>query len=107
MKVLLYILLIYVFIGCAVGPTHGIIVTHTTFPGEFNVMNNVQPEKTATGCIHTILFGIASWGDAGAGSTAYKNGIKKIAYIDHSTLSLFSYSAYHLYRNYCTIVTGE
>ncbi len=107
MKFLLYFFLIYGITGCAVGPTHGIIVTSTSFPGEFHTMNDVRPEKTAKGCIHTILFGIASWGDAGAGSTAYRNGIKRIAYIDHSTFSLFSFYTYFLYKNYCTIVTGE
>jgi hypothetical protein len=42
------------------------------------------------------------WGDAGAGSIAMKNNIKKIATIDHSTLSVMG-----LYLNYCTIIRGE
>jgi hypothetical protein len=107
MKKLIGALFILFLANCAVGPTHGAIFTLNTFPGEFNLMNDVKATKTAQGCIHTIILGLASWGDASAGMVAYRNNIKQIATIDHSTLSILSYSDFHIYRNYCTIVSGE
>jgi TRL-like protein family len=83
------------------GPTHGLIFTQNKFPGEFNQNNDVIPSKRAEGCIHYFLF-LAMWGDAGAGSIALQNKIKKIATIDHSTISVIG-----LYGNYCTIVRGD
>ncbi|MDX1959012.1 MAG: TRL domain-containing protein [Leptospiraceae bacterium] len=94
-------------IGCAVGPTHGVLFTSTEFPGQFNQNNDVNSTKTGKGCIHTVLSGLFAWGEAGAGMIAYKKGIKKLATIDHSTLSILSYDVIHIYRNYCTIVSGE
>jgi hypothetical protein len=83
------------------GPTHGLLFTQNKFPGEFNQNNDISPTKRAEGCLHHFFF-IAMWGDAGAGSIAMKNNIKKIATIDHSTLSVMG-----LYLNYCTIIRGE
>ncbi|TGM35787.1 TRL-like family protein [Leptospira biflexa] len=104
-NILFYITIVLSFIlftGCAVGPTHGYIVTETQFPGTFNPENNVKADKEAKGCQYTVLY-LVTYGDAGAGSVANKNGITKIATIDHSTFSLFS----GLIRNYCTFVVGE
>lgn len=89
-------------IGCAVGPTNGYIITETQFPGTINPENNVKSDKEARGCQYTILY-LVSFGDAGAGIIAHKNGITKIATIDHSTFSLFGV----LVRSYCTFVVGE
>ncbi|XDD46139.1 TRL-like family protein [Leptospira sp. WS39.C2] len=96
------VLLTFLSTSCAVGPTHGYIVTETQFPGTFNPENNVKADKEAKGCQYTVLY-LVTYGDAGAGSVAHKNGITKIATIDHSTFSLFS----GLIRNYCTFVVGE
>lgn len=100
---LVFFLLSVLFItNCAIGPTHGFLYNSTKFAGTFNPENNVKSVKEAKGCQFTILY-LFSVGDAGAGSVASKNGIKKIATIDHSTLSIFT----GLFRNYCTIVIGE
>ncbi|MCG6146915.1 TRL-like family protein [Leptospira levettii] len=104
-NILFFVIILFyslIFTGCAVGPTHGYIVTETQFPGTFNPENNVKADKEAKGCQYTVLY-LVTYGDAGAGSIAFKNGITKIATIDHSTFSLFS----GLIRNYCTFVVGE
>jgi len=84
-----------------VGPVGGIVFTSTKFAGEVNPANDVEAVKSATGCQQNILF-LVTWGDAGAGDIAYENGIKRIATIDHSTKNFI-----YIYREYCTIVTGE
>lgn len=109
MKSVLFFILIFLLHSCIVlaplqktnGPTNGVLFTQNKFPGDFNPNNDVLPVKKAEGCIHQILY-IAMWGDAGAGSIAMKNKIKKIAYIDHSVIN-----ALGLYNNFCTIVSGE
>lgn len=90
------------FLGnCAIGPVYGLVYTQSKFAGEFNPNNDVKVNKTAEGCSNSI-FGIANWGKAGAGYIAYTNSIERIATIDHSTLNVLG-----IYRNYCTIVSGE
>ncbi|PJZ46387.1 TRL-like family protein [Leptospira brenneri] len=96
------LLSVFLFANCAVGPTHGLVFSSTKFAGTFNPENNVKATKEAKGCQLTILH-LISVGDAGAGLIANKNGISKIATIDHSSLSILT----GLFRNYCTIVTGE
>lgn len=102
------ILIIGMGSACAVGPVHGGLFTSIKFPGEFNPNNDVPATNSAEGCQHAILFGLAAWGDATAGRTANKNGIKRIATIDHRTFSVITpFYLQPLYSNYCTIVTGE
>ncbi|MCW7469555.1 TRL-like family protein [Leptospira kanakyensis] len=102
-KTILFIFLSALLLtNCAIGPTHGYIFTSTKFAGTFNPENNVTSTKEATDCQFTVLY-LFSYGDAGAGSIAKKNGISKIATIDHSTTSLLT----GFYRTYCTIVSGE
>lgn len=86
---------------CAVGPVYGSLYTSTTFAGEVNPANDVVAQKTATGCHRNLIF-LFTWGDAGAGDIANANGIKRIATIDHSTQNIL-----YLYREYCTIVSGQ
>ena len=82
------------------GPTlHGLLFTQNKFPGEFNQNNDVSPTKRAEGCLHH--FSLLRWGD-GSRKHCNENNIKKIATIDHSTLSVMG-----LYLNYCTIIRGE
>ncbi|TGK31513.1 TRL-like family protein [Leptospira gomenensis] len=106
MKTILKYFLIFVFAvstnACASGPVGGLLFAYTQYPGQINTANDVKPETTAEGCIHNI-FGIVSFGDAGAGSVANSNGIKKIAIIDYSALHILAI----LYRNHCVIVAGE
>ncbi|EMJ91657.1 TRL-like family protein [Leptospira alstonii] len=88
--------------NCAIGPQQGLLVTNTTFPGEINRSNNIPTSKKAEGCTHSVL-GWVTWGDAAAGQIALDHKISRIANIDHSTFSVLGY----VYRNYCTIVSGE
>ncbi|MCB1158067.1 MAG: TRL-like family protein [Leptospiraceae bacterium] len=87
---------------CAIGPTHGLLFTSNSFAGEYNTNNDVEYKKEATGCQKMIL-GIVSFGDAQAGSVAKANNITRIASIDYSTMSIFTY----LYSDFCVIVSGE
>ncbi|MCT8333774.1 TRL-like family protein [Leptospira sp. 85282-16] len=100
--VFIFLFSFFLVTNCAIGPTHGYIVTSTKFPGTFNPENNVKATKEGRGCQFTVLY-LFSFGDAGAGSVANKNGIIKIATIDHSTISFLT----GVYRSYCTIVYGE
>ena len=99
---LLFFLILFSVNTCAVGPVNGGLFTYTKFPGEFNAANTVFPGKSGEGCQHLIL-GLVSYGTAGAGEIAMKSGIKKIAYVDHSTVNVLQV----LYSRYCTIVWGE
>jgi hypothetical protein len=89
------------YIPNPVGPTHGLILTKNSFPGEFNPSNDVQRKKKAEGCLTQILY-LVVWGDASAGGIAKANGILKIATIDHKTTN-----AMGVFATYCTIVSGE
>ncbi|EOQ90397.1 TRL-like family protein [Leptospira yanagawae serovar Saopaulo str. Sao Paulo = ATCC 700523] len=100
--VFISLLSVFLFANCAIGPTHGFLYNSTKFAGTINPENNVKAVKEAKGCQLTILY-LVSVGDAGAGLIANKNGISKIATIDHSSFSLLT----GLFRNYCTIVSGE
>lgn len=105
MKLSLYSAIVFFmifFLQCATGPVQGGLITDIKFPGNINPENNVKSVKTGKGCQHSILL-LASFGDAGAGSVAQKNGITKIATIDHSAFGILGL----VYRNYCTIVAGE
>lgn len=88
--------------GCAVGPVHGFLFTSNKFAGVANNNTAIGSAKKAEGCQHFIL-GLVAFGDAGAGSIANQNGIKKIATIDHATLSVLTV----VYNRYCTLVAGE
>ncbi|MEM7183680.1 MAG: TRL-like family protein [Spirochaetota bacterium] len=84
-----------------IGPTHGLLFTTNSFPGEFNPNNDVARSIRAEGCLKQILY-IVAWGDASAGSIAKKNGIKRIATIDHRTENVAG-----MFATYCTVITGE
>ncbi|MCB1179500.1 MAG: TRL-like family protein [Leptospiraceae bacterium] len=104
MKYILLFLLVISMGNCAIGPVHGALYTDNKFAGEFNPNNDVKVEKTAEGCIHNSIFTLFTWGNAGSGYIAAKNGIERIATIDHSTMNVIFGL---VYRNYCTIVSGE
>jgi len=88
--------------SCAIGPVHGILFTSNRFAGETNPEGDVASVKTARGC-QTQILGMAATGNSGAGQIAYNAGIKRIATIDHSTVSILMF----VFSRYCTIVTGE
>ncbi|MCC6274819.1 MAG: TRL-like family protein [Leptospiraceae bacterium] len=97
------IILFTIFLAnCAIGPTHGLLVTINKFPGEFNPGNDVSSTKSATGCQHSIL-GLIAWGSAGVGRIAKDNGILRVSTVDHSTLNILSV----VYSNYCTTIWGD
>jgi len=89
--------------ACAVGPVNGVLLTYTSFAGEYNPANNVVARKSGKSCEHVIL-GLVGYGTAGAGQIALDTGIQRIATIDHSTLSILNGV---IYTSYCTIVWGE
>ncbi|WP_425593158.1 TRL-like family protein [Leptospira licerasiae] len=95
-------LLAFSMFNCATGPVNGSLFTSVSFPGEFNTANNVSPVKKAESCTKSVL-GLFTWGDSGAGTIALENKITKISAIDHSTMTVLNF----IYREYCTIVTGE
>lgn len=99
----IFILLIFLNMNCAIGPNQGALISIVKFPGNYNLENDVKPSKTAKGCEHSIL-GLFGFGDSGAGSIAKTNNIQRIAIVDHSTMNIFLGL---LYKNYCTIVSGE
>lgn len=88
--------------ACAVGPVHGFLFTSNKFAGVANQNTAITSAKKAEGCQHMVL-GLVAFGDAGAGSIANQNGIKKIATVDHSALSVLTL----VYSRYCTLVSGE
>jgi hypothetical protein len=71
------------------------------YAGETNAVSNIPATVSSMGCQHTVLK-LFSVGNAGAGQIAYDKGIKRIASIDHHTISLLTF----LYNRNCTIVTG-
>ncbi|PJZ69056.1 TRL-like family protein [Leptospira perolatii] len=89
-------------LNCATGPVSGILFTNTVFPGTTNTDASIGREKKASGCIRNIL-GLFSYGQSGAGAIAFKEGITRISYIDHSATQVLLF----VYRDYCTIVTGD
>lgn len=100
--VILTFFVMWLFSHCAVAPTHGLIYTETVFPGEFNPHADIKAKRYAKGC-QFHLFGMVSMGDAGAGSIARKNEIRRIATIDHS----FTGFLFPVFGKYCTIVGGD
>ncbi|HBS07029.1 MAG TPA: TRL-like family protein [Leptospiraceae bacterium] len=88
--------------ACVTGPSSGFLFSKTKFAGEINPSNEVSASVSAEGCQHQIL-GLVAIGEAGAGQIARDNDIRRIATVDHSSLNVLIM----LYRNYCTIVTGE
>ena len=105
MKKLMYITMVLTTaatFSCATGPASGVLFSSIQFAGAANPSNEVEANESAEGCQHQILM-IFAIGDAGAGQIAHENGIRRIATVDHSALNVLSF----VYRNYCTIVTGE
>lgn len=102
LNILLLLFVSFSVFRCASGPVGGLLFTHNKYPGEINPTNEVRQEITAEGCIHNVL-GLFSFGNAGAGSVAKKNGIQRIAVVDYSVLQILAI----VYRNHCVIVSGE
>ena len=106
-KVLIVITLSYFLgsncmsLGDSYRPIPGLLYNSVSFDGDFNPQNTVRPLRSGRGCVHHI-FRIYSWGDAAAGSIAWRELITKIAYIDHSVTDFFIF-----YGRYCTYVYGE
>ncbi|TGM96177.1 TRL-like family protein [Leptospira dzoumogneensis] len=88
-------------IGDSYRPIPGLLYNSMSFDGDFNPQNTVRPLRFGKGCVHHILR-IYSWGDAAAGSIAWRELITKISYIDHSVTDFFIF-----YGRYCTYVYGE
>ncbi|TGK13152.1 TRL-like family protein [Leptospira fletcheri] len=88
--------------NCATGPVSGLLYSRIGFPGTINEDPNVKRELKGEGCIHNFLT-LISIGNAGAGEIAFRNGITRVALVDHSSLQILTI----LYRNYCTIVVGD
>ncbi|MCC5815787.1 MAG: TRL-like family protein [Leptospira sp.] len=102
MKFISLVILSLLFVGCAIGPTHGYLFTSNKFAGDYNRSNSVTGNKTAESCQHNILNLIAV-GNSSVGDLAINSNIKKVATIDHSTLSILTL----IYANHCTIITGD
>lgn len=88
-------------IGDSYRPIPGLLYNSMSFDGDFNPQNTVRPLRSGKGCVQHI-FRIYSWGDAGAGSIAWRELITKISYVDHSVTDFFIF-----YGRYCTYVYGE
>ncbi|WP_367897694.1 TRL-like family protein [Leptospira sp. WS58.C1] len=105
-KVLFVLLSFFLGLNCmslgdSYRPIPGLLYNSVSFDGDFNPQNTVRPLRFGKGCVHHI-FRIYSWGDAAAGSIAWRELITKISYIDHSVTDFFIF-----YGRYCTYVYGE
>ena len=100
MKRLQMILLLLLF-NCASGPVGGLVFTNYEYAGEVNPDSSIPILAEAKGCQFTLL-GLFSIGDSSAGQIASNVGIRRIATIDHSTISIL----HVLFVRNCTIITG-
>lgn len=89
------------FMSCASGPVGGLLFSYNEFAGEQNPDTSIPPTVQFQGCQYSIL-GIFSYGDSSAGAAAMDNGIRRIASIDYSVISILTFA---FVRN-CTIVRG-
>ncbi|MCB1143984.1 MAG: TRL-like family protein [Leptospiraceae bacterium] len=101
-KYITLILLLLFVNACAIGPNSGLLYTGIKYPGEINPSNNVSSTKSAKGC-NTSILALIAWGNSGAGSIAKENNITKIATIDYETTTVLTF----IYRDHCTIISGE
>ena len=96
-----FLLLIILLLNCASGPVGGLLFTAYDYAGEVNPDSSIPILADAKGCQFSLL-GLFSVGDSSAGQIASNAGIKRIATIDYSTISIF----HVLFVRNCTIVTG-
>ena len=96
-----YILILFLFCNCASGPVGGLLYTNVEFAGEVNYDSSIPILAESRGCQISIL-GLFSVGDSSAGQIAMNTGIRRIATIDHSILSILHIA----YVQNCTIITG-
>ncbi|MCB1142636.1 MAG: TRL-like family protein [Leptospiraceae bacterium] len=101
MQIRITFFLIFFLNSCATGPVGGFLFTKNKFSGEINPDRTIPDTVQAKGCQHSFLM-LFSFGSASAGETAYRNSIIRIAYVDHSTLSILGL----VYTQYCTHVHG-
>ncbi|HNC00982.1 MAG TPA: TRL domain-containing protein [Leptospiraceae bacterium] len=98
---MLVILILFSLIGCASGPVGGLLFTNYEYSGEVNPDSSIPLLAEAKGCQFNLL-GLFSIGDSSAGQIANNVGIRRIATIDHSTISIL----HILFVRNCTIITG-
>jgi hypothetical protein len=58
--------------------------------------------KTGRACAHGVL-GLVAWGDATQQAAAVNGGITKVYAADETRMGVLSF----VYREYCTVVSGE
>lgn len=101
MRVLLAIIILFLFTGCASGPVSGLVFTYNHYAGEQNPDTTIPATVEFEGCQYSLL-GLFSFGDSSAGSAAQDNGIRRIASIDYSVLSILTF----VFVRNCSIVRG-
>jgi TRL-like protein family len=100
MRNILLLLTLFLY-NCASGPVGGLLFTSYDYAGEVNPDSSIPILAEAKGCQFSLL-GLFSVGDSSAGQIASNVGIRRIATIDHSTVSVLHIA---FVRN-CTIITG-
>lgn len=58
--------------------------------------------KTGRACAHGVL-GLVAWGDASQQAAAQNGGITRVHAADESRMGVLAF----VYREYCTVVSGE
>lgn len=97
----IYCIVLLFLINCASGPVGGFWFTAYDYAGEVNPDSSIPILAEAKGCQFSLL-GLFSVGDSSAGQIASNVGIRRIATIDHSTVSVLHVA----FVRSCTIITG-
>ena len=97
----LVVILLLQFVSCASGPVGGLLYSNYEYAGEVNPDSSIPLLAEAKGCQFNLL-GLFSIGDSSAGQIANNVGIRRIATIDHSTVSIL----HIVFVRNCTIITG-
>lgn len=95
------LLILLFLLNCASGPVGGLLFTNYEYAGEVNPDSSIPILAEAKGCQFSLL-GLFAIGDSSAGQIASNVGIRRIATIDHSTISIL----HILFVRNCTIITG-
>lgn len=102
------ICLICALLGClgtACAP-FGVIYHDVKAPPESNSLTSIDGArnvtKTGKACAQGVL-GLVAWGDASQEAAARNGGIKKIHSADETRVGVLTF----IYRQYCTVVSGE
>jgi hypothetical protein len=95
------LLILLFLLNCASGPVGGLLFTNYEYAGEVNPDSSIPILAEAKGCQFSLL-GLFAIGDSSAGQIASNVGIRRIATIDHSTVSIL----HILFVRNCTIITG-